>query len=101
MKTTIEERKKEFVKLAWLQIGSELTEDFLDYWTEPNPKLTKMRFEAEKFFSFTRRWSTWKRNAIAFNPKKDFQSTAIKVMTQREIDFNKLQNGDNHNQLTQ
>ena len=54
---------------------TELLEDFIEYWTEPNKSCTKMRFELEKTWSLSRRLKTWNRNGIG---KKKASSISFK-----------------------
>jgi hypothetical protein len=46
---------KEFIK----KYPGEMLKDFFDYWTEPNPSKTKMRFELQKTWELSRRLATW------------------------------------------
>lgn len=41
----------------------EIKDEFFDYWTEPNPSNTKMRFELEKTWHMGRRIARWARNS--------------------------------------
>ena len=50
----------------------DMLKNFFDYWTEPNPSKTKMRFELEKTWSIERRLTTWA------NRQKDFNKSTIK-----------------------
>ena len=40
---------------------TELLEDFLEYWTEPNRSRTKMKFELQETWALSRRLKTWGR----------------------------------------
>ena len=42
--------------------GMTMLQDFCDYWTEPNPSQTKMRFELQKTWDVNRRLARWARN---------------------------------------
>lgn len=42
--------------------GMQMLKDFYDYWTEPNPSNTKMRFELQKTWDVNRRLARWARN---------------------------------------
>lgn len=42
--------------------GQQMLKDFYDYWTEPNPSNTKMRFELQKTWDLNRRLARWARN---------------------------------------
>tara|TARA_B100001094_G_scaffold162653_1_gene157397 strand:- start:4644 stop:5348 length:705 start_codon:yes stop_codon:yes gene_type:complete len=59
--------------LEVLKIGEEIEapykdkQDFLDYWTEPNPTKTKMRFELQKTFCIKRRLKTWLKRSKQYN----------------------------------
>jgi len=50
----------------------DLLKNFFEYWTEPNPAKTKMRFELEKTWSIERRLTTWA------NRQKDFTKQTTK-----------------------
>lgn len=41
----------------------EVLQEFFDYWTEPNPSNTKMRYELEKTWHIGRRVARWARNS--------------------------------------
>jgi hypothetical protein len=47
------------------ELGSEFN-NFMDYWTEPNLKNGKLRWEMEKFFDISRRIKTWMTNNSKF-----------------------------------
>jgi len=51
----------------------DLLKNFFEYWTEPNPSKTKMRFELERTWSIERRLSTWA------SRQKDFNKPQIKL----------------------
>lgn len=40
----------------------QLLADFFSYWSEPNKRKTKMRFELQKTWDLSRRLATWARN---------------------------------------
>jgi hypothetical protein len=42
--------------------GQQMLQDFYEYWTEPNPSNTKMRFELQKTWDVNRRLARWARN---------------------------------------
>ena len=42
--------------------GQQMLDEFFDYWSEPNPSKTKMRFELQKTFEVNRRLARWARN---------------------------------------
>lgn len=50
----------------------DLLKNFFEYWTEPNPSKTKMRFELERTWSIERRLTTWS------SRQKDFNKPQIK-----------------------
>jgi hypothetical protein len=80
---TLEERKQQFHQLAWMQLGSELTQDFIDYWTEHSINGKKMRFEKEKVFDIKRRFATWKRNSLKWDKKEPtFMDKIINLQNQ-------------------
>jgi hypothetical protein len=51
----------------------DLLKNFFEYWTEPNPSKTKMRFELERTWSIERRLTTWA------SRQKDFNKPQIKL----------------------
>ena len=57
--------------------GMPMLKDFFDYWSEPNPSNTKMRFELQKTWDLNRRLARWARNN--FN-RYDRQSTPEQQM---------------------
>ena len=66
IKETIKEREILFKNSLIPYIGkysNELLKSFYNYWTEPNKKNTRLRFEDQKFFDIGRRLGTFKRNA--------------------------------------
>lgn len=42
--------------------GTQMLSSFFEYWTEPNPSRTKMRFELQKTWDLNRRLARWARN---------------------------------------
>ena len=44
-------------------------QNFFDYWSEPNPSQTKMRFELERTWDLSRRLSTWAKREKAFTSR--------------------------------
>lgn len=50
----------------------DLLKNFFEYWTEPNPSKTKMRFELERTWSIERRLTNWA------SRQKDFNKQTIK-----------------------
>lgn len=57
--------------------GQQMLRDFYDYWSEPNPSHTKMRFELQKTWDLDRRLARWARNN--FNRYDRQQSTDNKL----------------------
>ena len=55
---------------AFTQYDKEISDEFINYWTELNPSKTKFRREGEKFFDIARRLSTWLKNSKEYNKKK-------------------------------
>jgi len=53
-------------------LGNEF-DNFMEYWTEPNLKSGKLRWELEKFFDIKRRITTWMNNSKKFAPNKPQQ----------------------------
>jgi len=66
----LEERKQSFIELCQ---SYEVSEGFIDYWTEHSINGKKMRFEKEKVFDIKRRWGTWERNNQKWNTSKPSQ----------------------------
>jgi hypothetical protein len=71
-KLTIEQRKEAF-KIRLEEVNTEVMfkkealDEFFSYWTEPNQTNTKMKFEMQKTWSFSRRLSTWAKRSNQFN----------------------------------
>ena len=73
-----------------MQIPIETANEFLEYWTEQNPKGTKMRFEMQKTFDINLRLKRWVRNSIRFNwnkatPKSKINQTLNAHQKAREM----------------
>ena len=71
---TIEERKmllanavKSHCYLNDLNYPEQMTQEFIDYWTEHGIGDKKMRFEKEKSFGIGRRLATWAKNDKNWN----------------------------------
>ena len=65
----IDSRKKEFAALLQPYIetyGREMLNEFYFYWTEPNQRKTKMKYEMEKTWSIERRLNTWSKQSVKF-----------------------------------
>ena len=65
---SLEERQKSFaetIRPYVEQYGETMCNDFFAYWSEPNRKGDKMRFELEKTWEVIRRLATWKRRGEA------------------------------------
>ena len=61
-------RRKEFEEIVYSSnYTTEMCSDFIMYWTETNPKGTKMRFEMQKTFDIKRRLSRWAKNKQKWN----------------------------------
>ena len=74
-KESKEEREEKFKKIAFSECSPTQEEinafnKFLDYWTESNMQGSKLRFEKQKTFDVTRRWSTWLSNEEKFKKEK-------------------------------
>jgi len=75
----IEERKNKFC-LSLHEFNDKYSDDMLfkfeEFWTEPNPSKTKMRFELEKTWDLERRLARWARKEKEFSkdnkPKSPF-----------------------------
>ena len=86
-KSSIEERKQAFNDSIRPFVGkypNKMLREFFDYWSEPNPSKTKMRFELEKTWEINRRLSTW---ANREKPKGGM-STGVKLDT-KEMNYDK------------
>lgn len=55
--------------------------EFFEYWTEPNPSNTKMKFEMQKTWSIERRLKTWGKNEIKFNGNKIVTNDQLREIT--------------------
>ncbi len=60
--------------------GNEMIQQFYNYWSEPNPSKTKMRYELEKTWDTSRRLQNWK-NRSNENGFRKISSTAIPTDT--------------------
>jgi hypothetical protein len=58
------------------QYNKDIIENFFNYWSEPNPSNTKMRFELEKTFDISRRISRWVNSPFNKN-KNDIKKPKI------------------------
>ena len=65
--------KSVFTKSNAEKYGQQMLSDFYEYWTEPNPSHTKMRFELQKTWDVNRRLARWARNN--FNRNGNSEST--------------------------
>jgi len=76
----IKEKTQHFEKMLSPFTGKyddKLLKSFLEYWTEPNLQLTKVKYETMKTFSIEKRLVTWKNNEAKFSQsgfKKDNHS---------------------------
>ena len=50
------------------EFGKDTVRDFFNYWSEPNQKKTKLRYQMEKTWETKKRLATWKRNESKFKP---------------------------------
>ena len=65
----LDSRKKDFAALLQPYIetyGREMLNEFYFYWTEPNQRKTKMKYEMEKTWSIERRLNTWSKQSVKF-----------------------------------
>ena len=69
---TITDRKLKFEEkvMQITDISKDELQDFIDYWTEHNPKGTKMKFEMQKTFDINLRLKRWIFNSKAWNRNK-------------------------------
>ena len=77
-------RKELFSDKYTSKYPAQLLEDFYNYWTEPNRRKTKMRFEIQQTWDISRRLFTWSRNN--FNrydrqPTTDAASKLASILT--------------------
>jgi len=64
-------RAKEFREEVFMSnLSTDLCDEFCEYWTETNPKGTKMKFEMQKTFDIKRRLSRWAKNDKKWNKTK-------------------------------
>src|SRR3990167_10708746 len=67
----IEEREKAFINALtpFLEnYGKEMLNSFYRYWSEKNPKKTKMKFEIQKTWELSKRLANWSRKENDFKP---------------------------------
>tara|TARA_R100000005_G_C4945255_1_gene168089 strand:+ start:343 stop:990 length:648 start_codon:yes stop_codon:yes gene_type:complete len=74
-KTTINKsisiRAQEFTEQVFFSnYPTEVCQEFCEYWTETNPKGTKMKFEMQKTFDIKRRLARWSKNNQKWNKTK-------------------------------
>ena len=85
-------REKEFTEKVFMSnLSTELCQEFISYWTEPNKSGTKMKFELENTFCIKRRLSRWQKNDKNWNKKESKIESQIDVW-QKVND--KLRNGN-------
>ena len=66
---TMDFRKNNFAQSLQPYIetyGREMLNEFYMYWTEPNQRKTKMKYEMEKTWSIERRLNTWSKQSVKF-----------------------------------
>ena len=64
-------RLQEFTEKVYSsKYSTELCTEFCEYWTETNPKGTKMKFEMQKTFDIGRRLARWAKNNKTWNKTK-------------------------------
>lgn len=66
---TIDSRKNDFaesLKPFIEKYGREMIREFFLYWTEPNQKKQKMKFELQETWSLERRLNTWSKQSVKF-----------------------------------
>jgi hypothetical protein len=61
---------EDIVRFKLLGKNEQLINDFIGYWTESDLKGKKMRFQDEKFFDVTRRFSTFEKNSTLILEKE-------------------------------
>lgn len=72
MTTSLEVRAEKFCRSLNTtenvqRYGMPMLKAFYDYWSEPNPSRTKMRFELQKTWDINRRLARWARNNFNVN----------------------------------
>ena len=98
-KRLFQEKTSEYIP----QYGKEMIGEFVDYWTEPNPTNTKMRYELEKTWDLSRRLSRWAANQKTFKkPDKppnelpaapSYKSSNVKKVLEADYDDPKFRKG--------
>jgi len=63
-----------------MEIKSDVAEEFIDYWTEPNKSCTKLKWEMQQTFDIRRRLKRWVRNNFN-NTKKEKVRKTFKFST--------------------
>jgi len=63
---------------AFIEYDPKLKEDFYLYWSEPNHKKTKMKWEMEKTWDLSRRLRTWFNNQNKWNANSTTGTTKAK-----------------------
>jgi len=90
-KKNMNTRAQEFTEEVFMSnLSSELCQEFIDYWTEPNTSKTKMKFELERTFDIKRRLTRWAKNDKKWNQKESKLDNQVQAW-QRVND--KLRNG--------
>lgn len=90
-KKNMNTRAQEFTEEVFMSnLSSELCQEFIDYWTEPNTSKTKMKFELERTFDIKRRLTRWSKNDKKWNQKESKLDNQVQAW-QRVND--KLRNG--------
>ena len=81
--TPAEETRKYFAEIEAMNLpDDDERQKFYLYWTEKNKSGTKQRWELEKTFDVRRRFQTWKRRSLQFNPSSHGKSSDKRVSTQ-------------------
>ena len=78
-------------------VSVDVLKEFSDYWTEQNPKGTKMRFEMEKTFDINLRLKRWCKNNQKWNKptKKSKLKTSINTHQKAKEMIRNLNNNSN------
>ena len=74
-KQTLEMRKQAFIDSIMpfsSRYDTAMLHAFVNYWTEPNRSLSRMRFEMQKTWSTSLRLATWARNEASFGRRSQY-----------------------------
>lgn len=91
---TLSEREKAFKEAVYSQpFNKDILDEFFDYWSEPDKKANKMKWEYEKTWDVSRRLKRWERVRWS-NPsftKREIARTAKPLDKPPENDLERLE----------